>query len=46
MRYFIHLSFDGTAYHGWQIQPHSSSVQQTLGTRSSRKSLKMQKKRQ
>lgn len=30
MRYFIHLSFDGTAYHGWQIQPHSSSVQQTL----------------
>lgn len=30
MRYFIHLSFDGTAYHGWQVQPHSSSVQQTL----------------
>ncbi len=30
MRYFIHLSFDGTAYHGWQIQPHSTSVQQTL----------------
>ena len=28
MRYFITLSFDGTAYHGWQIQPHSVSVQE------------------
>lgn len=30
MRHFITLSYDGTRYHGWQIQPHSSSVQQTL----------------
>lgn len=30
MRYFITLSFDGTAYHGWQIQPHSISVQEEL----------------
>ena len=30
MRYFIYLEFDGTAYSGWQIQPHSSSVQQTI----------------
>lgn len=30
MRYFIYLSFDGTAYHGWQIQPNAISVQQRL----------------
>ena len=30
MRYFIYLEFDGTAYSGWQIQPHSPSVQQRL----------------
>lgn len=30
MRYFITLSYDGARYHGWQIQPHSTSVQQTL----------------
>ena len=29
-RYFIHLSYDGTAYHGWQIQPHDTSVQEVL----------------
>lgn len=29
-RYFITLSFDGTAYHGWQIQPNGMSVQQKL----------------
>ncbi|MBQ9651516.1 MAG: tRNA pseudouridine(38-40) synthase TruA [Prevotella sp.] len=29
-RYMIHLSYDGTSYHGWQIQPHSSSVQEEL----------------
>ncbi len=27
MRYFIQLSYDGTAYHGWQVQENSSSVQ-------------------
>ena len=30
MRYFIFLSYDGTNYHGWQIQPNANSVQQTL----------------
>lgn len=30
MRYFITLSYDGTAYHGWQVQPHSISVQEKL----------------
>ena len=30
MRYFIELSYDGTAYHGWQIQPNGKSVQETL----------------
>lgn len=29
-RYFIHLAYDGTHYHGWQIQPNGSSVQETL----------------
>ena len=30
MRYFADMEFDGTAYSGWQIQPHSPSVQQTF----------------
>lgn len=30
MRYFIYLSYDGTAYHGWQVQPNAISVQQRL----------------
>ena len=30
MRYFIQLSYDGTAYHGWQRQPNGKSVQETL----------------
>lgn len=29
-RYFIHLCFDGGKYHGWQVQPHSTSVQEVL----------------
>lgn len=29
-RYFIHLAYKGTNYHGWQIQPNAISVQQTL----------------
>ena len=29
-RYFMFLSFEGTNYHGWQIQPNASTVQQTL----------------
>jgi len=30
MRYFMRLSYCGAAYHGWQVQPHDVSVQQTL----------------
>lgn len=30
MRYFIRLAYNGTPYHGWQIQPNASSVQETL----------------
>ena len=29
-RYFITLSYDGTAFHGWQIQPNGISVQEVL----------------
>lgn len=30
MRYFFELKYDGAAYCGWQRQPHSPSVQQTI----------------
>jgi tRNA pseudouridine38-40 synthase len=30
MRYFITLSYNGKNYHGWQIQPNGSSVQETI----------------
>ena len=30
MRYFIRLGYKGAAYHGWQVQPHDTSVQQTI----------------
>ena len=29
-RYFIYLAYDGTDYHGWQVQPNGVSVQETL----------------
>ena len=29
-RYFIELSYDGTNYHGWQVQPNAVTVQQLL----------------
>lgn len=29
-RYFVELSFDGTAFHGWQVQPGSRTVQGEL----------------
>lgn len=29
-RYFLFLSFKGTSYHGWQIQPDSLTVQKVL----------------
>lgn len=30
MRYFIWFSYDGTRYHGWQIQPNGVTVQSEL----------------
>ena len=30
MRFFITLSYDGTRYHGWQVQPNGPSVQEKL----------------
>lgn len=29
-RYFIYLAYDGTSYHGWQVQPNGVSVQERL----------------
>lgn len=29
-RYFLHLAYDGTAYHGWQQQPNAIAVQQVI----------------
>lgn len=29
-RYFIYFSYDGAAYHGWQVQPNAITVQQVL----------------
>lgn len=29
-RYFIHMAYDGTDYHGWQVQPNGKTVQQVL----------------
>jgi tRNA pseudouridine38-40 synthase len=30
LRYFIKLAYNGTNYHGWQIQPNALSIQETL----------------
>lgn len=29
-RYFIYFSYDGAAYHGWQVQPNAITVQQVM----------------
>ncbi|HKK81716.1 MAG TPA: hypothetical protein VJ909_05675, partial [Prolixibacteraceae bacterium] len=29
-RYFIQLAYNGKNFHGWQIQPNATTVQQTL----------------
>ena len=29
-RYFIYFSYDGAAYHGWQVQPNAVTVQQVM----------------
>jgi len=30
-RYFIQLAYNGTNYHGWQVQPNAMTVQEVLG---------------
>lgn len=30
LRYFIYISYKGTSYHGWQVQPNSPTVQKIL----------------
>lgn len=30
MRFCIHLAYNGTRYNGWQVQPHSPSVQDAI----------------
>jgi len=30
MRYFVSLSYKGTKFHGWQIQPNENTIQQEL----------------
>ena len=30
MRYFVEFSYNGSNYHGWQVQPNATSVQQVL----------------
>ncbi|RLD69133.1 MAG: tRNA pseudouridine(38-40) synthase TruA [Bacteroidetes bacterium] len=32
-RYFLQISYNGTAYHGWQIQNNATTVQQVLNTK-------------
>ena len=29
-RFFIHLAYNGTRYHGWQSQPNALTVQETI----------------
>ncbi|WP_010255259.1 tRNA pseudouridine(38-40) synthase TruA [Myroides injenensis] len=30
MRYFLEFAYNGTQYHGWQLQPNAKTVQETL----------------
>lgn len=30
MRYFLEISYDGTDYHGWQVQPNGISLQEVI----------------
>lgn len=30
MRYFLELAYNGTSFHGWQVQPNAVSVQSTI----------------
>ena len=31
-RYFLEIKYDGTNYHGWQIQKNSNTVQSEINT--------------
>ena len=31
-RYFLEIAFDGTSYHGWQVQPNADSVQNQINS--------------
>ena len=30
MRFFIEISYKGTNYHGWQVQPNATSIQSEI----------------
>ena len=30
LRYLLNISFDGSNYHGWQTQPESITIQETI----------------
>lgn len=30
MRYFLYFAYDGTHYHGWQVQPNAITIQQCI----------------
>jgi tRNA pseudouridine38-40 synthase len=30
LRYFLEISYNGSTFHGWQIQPNAVSVQETI----------------
>ena len=36
MRFFIELSYKGTNYHGWQIQPKGKSIQKLIQSKVSK----------
>jgi len=36
VRYFAEISYDGSAFHGWQIQPNACSVQEEIQTKMER----------
>ena len=29
-RYFLYLAYNGTRYHGWQVQPNGATVQERI----------------